>query len=432
MKPEQIVFVSSQGWFHFAHGQVHEIQPWPTLQGPAAVVVDFADAQVGVQFCKGKAAYAAAQIERTVRDEGLIEGAVHVCIHRQIGHADSSQSLYTAVSLPQWQELQSWAARQPDHCMVMPLAGLLAVQRSADEALVLRSGSQLHVFGERDGRMHYAAAAALGTDPSDFVIPVRAALGQLKLGGWKGSARSCRWAAARASDLAGEHRLLAHLAEAGVAEARLLPHDVFAAEAPAPAQGSVSGLPALLQDVPARAWAVPALHQLAWFSEKHVLPLAATVAVVAVGLGVFAFFADRMASGAQSSAAALTSEVEDLRQRLGTASDLRAASLDAPELVFARQMGFAVVHDPVRMLATVRKAAGQQIRIQRVQLTKANPPVPARFRVDGVVADGSPEALSRFLAALRADGWQAESTAPGDSASGAFAYHLRAVPGRDG
>lgn len=430
MKPEQIVLVSPQGWFEFAHGQVREIQPWPTLQGPTAVVVDFPDAQVGVQFCKGKPAYAAAQIERTVRDEGLIEGAVQVCIHRQIGHEDSSQSLYTAVSLPQWQELQSWAARQTDHCMVMPLAGLLAVQRGGDEALVLRSGSQLHVFGEHDGRMHYAAAAALGTDPSDFLIPVRAALGQLKLGGWKGSPRACRWAAVRASDLASEQRLVDALAEAGVADAKLLPHESYGDDAQAFA--SSSALPVLLQAVPSRAWAVPTLRRLAWFSERHVLPLAATVAVVAVGLGVFAFLADRTANEAQLSAAALRSEVEELRQRIGVASDQRAAAMDAPELMFARQMGFAVVHDPVRMLATVRKAAGQQIRIQRVQLTKANPPVPARFRVDGVVADGSAEALSRFLAELRADGWQAESTAPGDSASGAFAYYLRAAPGRDG
>lgn len=426
MTSEQIIFVSSRGWFQLAQGKVTEIQPWPTLRAPAFVVADFADAQVGVQYCKGKAAYAAAQIEKVVRAEGLIDGAVQVFIHKQMGHADSNQTLYTAVPLPQWQEFQSWMARQRDHCLFIPLAGLLATKRPDGVAWVLRSGSQLHVFGEHEGRMHYAAAVAMGTDPSDFVMPVKVALTQFKTGGWKGRVDAFAWATVHPGDPVQEQTLLDGLAEAGVAHARLLPHASF--NDTAQASEVASALPGLVAALPTRAWAVPVLHRLAWFSEKHVLPVAAMVAVVAAGLGVFAFFADRTVNAERSTVAALQAEVEDLRRRVGAAQEERQAEAEAPELAFARQMGFAMVHDPVRMLATVRQAAGSQIRIQRVQLTKGMAPEPARFRVDGVVEDGSSQALSHFLAALRTAGWQAESTAPGDSAPGAFAYHFRAAP----
>lgn len=427
MTSEQIIFVSSRGWFQLAQGKVSEIQPWPTLQAPAYVVADFADAQVGVQYCKGKAAYAAAQIEKVVRAEGLIDGAVQVFIHRQMGHTDSNQTLYTAVPLPQWQEFQSWMARQRDHCLFIPLAGLLATKCPDGEIRVFRSGSQLHVFGQHEGRMHYAAAVALGTDPSDFVMPLKVALTQLKADGWKGRVDACAWAMVHPGDPVQEQALLDGLAETGVAQARLLPHASFDDAAQA-SSVLASALPALVAALPTRAWAVPALQRLAWFSERHVLPMAAMVAVVAAGLGVFAFFADRTVDAERSTVAALQNEVEELRHRVGAAQEERQAEAEAPELAFARQMGFAMVHDPVRMLATVRQAAGTQIRIQRVQLSKGMAPEPARFRVDGVVADGSSQALSHFLAALRTAGWQAESTAPGDSAPGAFAYHFRAAP----
>lgn len=425
MTTEQIIFVSAQGWMQLDRGQAREIQPWPRLEGPALVVVDFVDALVGVQYCKGKRAYAAAQIEKQVRAEGLIDGAVQVLIHRQVGHADSNQSLYTAVPLAQWQELQSWAMRQRDHCLILPLAGLLAAGGAGEDPVILRSGSQLHVYGEQDGRLHYASAAALGQDPFDFVVPVRAALTQFRSGGWKGAARQCRWAVAQPGEESREQALIAALSEAGVVQAAPLPLTPLA-----DASGTtvVSALPGLLARVPAWAWTVPVVQRLAWFAERHVQAVVAMVAVIAAGLGVVSFFADRAARAEQSIVAELKTDVEGLRERVAKAQGDRTPVSEAPEFAFARQLGFAMSHDPVRMLGVLRHVAGEQIRIQRVQLNKGMPPTPARFRVDGVAEEGAAEALSHFLAALRAEGWEAESTAPGDSAAGAFAYYLRAVP----
>lgn len=429
MKPDQFLLVTAQGWWQFANGRVTELQSWPQLQGTALVVVDFADSAIGVQYCKGKAAYAAAQIEKTVRSEGVIDGPVHVFVHRQIGHADSSQTLYTAVPLMLWQEFQAWAARQPDHCLVVPLASLLAERGAGDRPVILRAGQQLHAYGEHEGKMYYASAAAMGSEASDFVVPVRTLATQLRLAGWRGAQGVCDWASVRSEALADEQELVQQLGEAGVMQAQLLPHEAFRLDAD---RKPVTVLPAWLGNVSVKSLAAPPLLRAAWLSERYVMPLAAMVAVVAVGLGIFAWVAFGMVRDEQQSMQGLQSELETLRARVAKVSGTGVAGMEAPEVVFARQMGFAVIHDPIRMLGTVRRAAGETVRIQRLQLTKANASNPARFRVDGVVADGSPEELSRFLAALRAEGWQAESTAPFDSSVGAFAYYLRAVvPGRN-
>jgi hypothetical protein len=100
------------------------------------------------------------------------------------------------------------------------------------------------------------------------------------------------------------------------------------------------------------------------------------------------------------------------------------AKMPPATVTFITQLGFAAVHDPIQMLATVRRAAESTVRMQRLQLTKTNSSAQPHFRVDGVVMDGSNDGLRGFLSELRTQGWQAESATPSDSAPGAFAYKL--------
>lgn len=423
MKPEQILLVSQQGWFRFAAGEMREIAPWPELTGAAVVVIDFADSQVGIQSTKGKPEYAAAQIEKVVRAEGAVEGPIQVFVHKQMRHADSCQTLYTAVALDDWQRHQDWAQRQRDHCMVVPLVAMLTTGSGKDEPLrMVRTGQQIHAYGESDNKMHYATAAAIGTDATDYLAPVRTMMAQLRASGWR-SAAGVRWGAVRTDDAGTEQTLLARLAELGGLEARLLPHESFRTEG----GKAASVLPGLLASMPVRGFVASGLQRLAWLSEGYVMPLAAMVAVVALGLGGLAVYAEQSAVQERQAVRALNDEMEPLRTRVAAATAAGGTGVESADLAFARQLGFAATHDPVRMLTTVRQAAGTGVRIQRVQLAKADQASKARFRIDGVVANGSSVELSRFLGALRAQGWEAESTTPNDGSVGAFAYHLRRV-----
>lgn len=416
MNAEQILLVTPQGWSCLAQGELRPVSPWPDLKGSAIVVVDFADSQVGVQSSKGKPEYAAAQIEKAVRAEGAVEGPLKVFVHKQVRHTDSSQSLYTAVALEDWQQFETWASRQPDHCLIVPVVALLAGSGVGDKIRLLRIGQNLHGYAESDNRLHFATAAALGSDATDFVAPVRTVLAQLRASGWKGS-NEVRWGTALADDLAAEQ----DLAALGATDAKLLAHASYRAGT----GKAVSAIPGLLEELDARSLTASFLERMAWLSERYVMPLTALVAVVTLGLGGFVLYAEQMIARERQGIDSLQGEMKQLRARVDKVTATQAASVEGGDLAFARQLGFAATHDPIRMLTTVRRAAGSTVRVQRVQLTKVDQSSKARFRVDGVVANGSSAELSRFLGELRAQGWQAESTTPSDGTAGAFAYFLR-------
>jgi hypothetical protein len=421
MKPDQIIFVSSQGWVQLAQGKAREIEPWSDLQGSALVVVDFVDSQIAVQACKGKAEYAGAQIEKTVRSEGAIEGPLQVFVHRQVRHADSSLALYTALSLEAWQQFQTWAERQPDHCLVVPLAGLFHTSEAEEQVQILRVGSQLHAYGAAGGKIQYATASALGKSPADFHAPLRSIFAQLRAAGWDAGVKTVRWSCALSKDLEAERALLAELAEAGIVEARLHPHEAFKIGG---GDQVASALPHALESMESSAIQAPWLTRMAWLSETYVLPLAAMVAVVSMGLLGFAFFSQQRAAAERVQVRSVQAEVEPLRQRVSQAALPHKVSMAPEAVAFVRELGYASTYDPIRMLATVRRAAGYEVRVQRLQLSKANHLAAPLFRVDGVVIGGSNEVLSRFLGALKARGWQAESAVPNDSTLGAFSYTL--------
>ena len=427
MKPDQIILVCAQGWFQLAQGQCRELQPWADVKGPALVVVEFAQSQIGVQACKGKAEYAAAIIEKAVRAEGAVDGPLQVFVHRQIRHTDSSVVLYTAIPLELWQQFQTWSQQQPDHCLIVPLAGLFQGPAADEQLQVLHLGSQLHAFSAAGGKMHYAGATAIGSEPADLHAPLRTVVMQLKASGWTGAPKGVCWGGVLSDDLDVERGLLGRLAEAGLNDVRLMPHESFLnGEATC-----ASVLPNLLDAMDSNAIQAPWLGRMAWLSERYVVPLAALIAVMTVGLGAFAFFSNHLITQEQTTLQALQDETEQLRQRVSRVGQASASALDPEAASFVRQLGFAAVHDPIQMLATVRQAARPGVRVQRVQLVRTDSQAKPRFRVDGVVDGPANRELRRFLAELQTQGWQAESVSPNDGSPGAFAYLLKPVePGK--
>ncbi|MBT9549776.1 MAG: hypothetical protein IV088_02920 [Hydrogenophaga sp.] len=424
MNPDQIILISPQGWFQFKEGHCLPLEPWSGLEGSALVVVDFEQSQSGVQACKGKAEYAAALIEKNVRTEGLVEGPLQVFIHKQIRHTDSTLALFTAVPLDAWQQLQTWAQGQRDHCLVAPLIGLLPAMATEGRAHVLRAGTQLHAYSESDGKMHYAGATALGTDVADMQAPLRALMAQLRASAGGEASQGMLWSSTLTDDVGSEQTLASKLAELSSQEVKLVPHDTLRGEGTDRRSSSLSHL---IGAAGQKAVQASGLAKLAWMSESYVLPLAAMIAVVAVGLGGFAVFSHQRAQQETQVAASMQGDMEGLRQRVALVNQAAPVpELDA-SMALTRQLGHAAIYDPVQMLDTIRRAAGAAVRVQNVQLVKADATNKARFRVDGVVIDGRNEELSRFLTELKREGWQAEPANPGDNSVGAFAYQLKPV-----
>ena len=422
MKANQTIFISQQGWTRLANGLATTVQPWSDIKGSALVVFDLAESELGIRTAKGRADFAAAQIEKSVRSDGMLDGPLKVFVHRQIRYADSSQALYTALPLALWQQLQAWCERQPDHCMAVPIGSLLAGKRGAEQCKILRVGSQLHAFAATKTEMHYGTSAALGSDASNFAAPVRTLLEQLKAAGWNASSKTIDWGTLVCADMELERSTVTALMQGHGLQVNVLSHETFQQ-----ISGSLifSVLPDELAMADVKVIEAPWLSKLAWLSEANITPLTAMVAAVALGLGALAFFTQYTSAAEAAQAQSLKNEVGVLRLRANAVAQLGAAGPDADSAAFLRQIGFSASHDPVKMLGLIRQAAGSQVRIQRLQLQKSDQASKPLFRVDGVVADGSSATLGRFLADLKALGWQLEATAPSDSSVGAFAYVLR-------
>lgn len=424
MNPDQIIFISSLGWFLFKDGSCSPIDAWSGLEGSALVVVDFEQSQSGVQACKGKPEYAAALIEKSVRLEGQVEGPLQVFIHKQIRHTDSTLALFTAVPLETWQQLQSWSQGQRDHCLIVPLVGLLPAMAKEGNAHVLRSGTQLHAFCEADGKMHYAGATALGTDVADMQAPLRTLIAQLRSSTGSAQIAGALWSSTLNNEMATEQELAGLLAGLSSLDVKLVPHATLSGDGTA---HKTSAIPHLIAATGSKAVHASGLSKLAWMSESFVLPLAAMIAVIAVGLGGFVVFSNQKAQQQTLAAASMRGEMEGLRQRVAMLDQSQPPSGPDATVELIRQLGHAAIYDPVRMLNTIRNAAGAGLRIQNVQLIKADSNNRARFQVDGLVINGRNDELSRFLSELRLDGWQAQPTTPRDNSVGAFAYQLTPV-----
>lgn len=422
MTQDQIIFVSAQGWCLFKGGTCLPIPAWPRLDGSALVVVDFDPSVSGVQACKGRPEFAAAQIEKGVRTEGLLEGPLQVIIHKQIRHADSSTALYTALPLDGWQQLQSWARSQRDHCLLLPLVAMLPRQRAQGWVHVLRCGVHLRAYCESDGKMHYADTAALGTTLADMQAPLRALMAQLRTSLGGDIDKGVFWSSIQADDIANERALAHSLHELTGKEVRLLEQQPMRTGSGAQ---KVSALPGLMDGMEPRSVSVSGLARLAWKSESSLLPLAAMVMVVALGLGAFALFSHQQAQRETLAADSQRGALQSLRERALRVNQSVPAPQSERDGAWVRELGQAALYDPVRMLTTLRRAAGPWVRIRSLQLQKAEGKEPARYVIEGVVTAGDNEALSHLLSALKREGWQADPATPADASVGAFAYRLR-------
>lgn len=426
MRTEQIIFVSAAGWQRFTgDGCIEQLPAWPKLQEAALVVLDLPEAVVGLQSCKGKAQFAAAQIEKTLRDQGAIDGESQVLLHRQLTRGDMTQVFYTAVASSVWQEYRAWADQQKDHCLLIALAALLPIQARAADAVVLRSGPHLLGYAERDGQLLFASAMAFGEQPDDFTVPAASLIAQLQPNPLKESQpwRLC-WAAVWALSEQSEQRLVNALGLAETTQVRLLAQRSYVDAAGQVEK--VSALPTLLHGLPMQAIAAPALARLAWLTDRSLPWLTAAILALAVVFGGGAGWLQSQLHAQTRNLDELQLQVQVLRSQISSAQSMEAPlSNNEERLQLARHIGYAVRYNPMEMLNVIQEIAGDTIRIQRLQLTRENASNPARFRVDGVVEQGSSERLSQFLAALQARGWQAKAEAPFDGSIGAFAYYLQ-------
>jgi hypothetical protein len=194
----------------------------------------------------------------------------------------------------------------------------------------------------------------------------------------------------------------------------------------------------MMQALSWRTAANPWLDRIAAAADRFSLPIAGVTAACGVGLMLVAGVWVMQTLQLQTQENRMREEIASITSR--------NAGLDvAPVTLLARQaeaLGFldalagaAASPDLLGFMETVRKASDQRVRVMRVRLL-AGEGTQGGFRVDGVPLNnaGSERALSGFLAALRAEGYQVKAEDPGYQTQqpGFFSYSVRRLAPANG
>lgn len=410
-------------WFAVDGAALRPLEDYPKVDMPVWVVEDFADAPAGAIRLQGKPAHAAALIERKVRADGLVDGESHVLIHRQRKVADGMQALYTAVPLAPWQKVMEWAAEQKSHCLILPLAALVAAGVGKGEARVVRHGRQVMYVADAADGFAYASVNAYSDAADDLVVAARS-LGEQARGSLRGreQRRQVSWCPLLASpeEDAGLMRVFGEAAECTVETGQLAPLTI---------QGGrtvQSALPYLLKCCSVSMTVNPWHEKLAAAAEQA-LPLSTmAAAIVAAGLFILGAVLHSQAATEAANAYQLQRQAEQREQSSRALQQQAAPEEYAGVQTFVGTLSAQPgAYNPYRALSVLRQAAGADVRVLRVRMETAGDKQ-GGLVVDGALRDGvDPAALTRFLLRLRTAGYSVTPLDPADGGQGgSFTYRL--------
>ena len=424
------LLVTAEGWRWLgADGRAQWVEPFPTIKSPTSVLVAFENAYTGVMRFEGQAQYAAAFIERQVRQEGWLEGVGHVVLHRLERSHGGGLAFYTAVRLDAWQQIQSWAGQQSDHCLVYPANALLGgVEEGA--CRVLRIGRHLRFLVRNAEGLFTQDAVGASADPDDMMVAADTLGGDLMRQVNTASLGSVEWIAAAADGRDGEQRIADAMAERAGVGISLAPLASYADDQ----QETLSAVPNCLRQLGVSAAVNRPMDKLAWWQEAAAAPVAAAILVLALALGGAGEYWRQVASGERDQAEAYLADARELRgefEDTDLAEDrkaLRAAS------EFIGPMVERAPFVPGRLLEDIQAARSGDLRIHRVLLqggqskdakdAKDEKGGSYSVIVDGRSLQGQRDAMRQFLKNLRSQGWQTTPLKPGSDRPGSFSYRL--------
>ncbi len=161
-------------WLSFEGDRVATMDARPRVSQPTIVVTDFDGAVSDVTSLEGSPSHAMALIERRLRADGLLDGDSKVLIHRMRTVGNGYQALFTAVPLDRWQALFAWADGQEDHCLLVPLVGLLWKRLRPGHGVVLHCGRKVLFLAALRNTVVYASALAFSDSRDDLAMTVGA------------------------------------------------------------------------------------------------------------------------------------------------------------------------------------------------------------------------------------------------------------------
>jgi hypothetical protein len=415
----------------FENKQVVPLPDYPKIESPTYVLSNFDGAISGVSMVNNKSSYAESLISRRLRDDGLVDGEVKVLVHHRVQTNGGYQVLYTAVPITLWQNMQSWVWTQKEHCLLIPQTALMYSLLSRDnEGVVFRSGRRFSLLVRKQKAMDCFSVLALSDSADDLHIAARTLAERAKKRLPEGTGPLLKWTwyslgAASPSEEEALARIFKEIVEASVV--------IAAAEAYAKKGGGqiYASLSALLPHFSEKLAVNPLAGKISYFAEKNLTLAAYGIGAIAAGLFVWGLSSLLQAQITSSRTEQNVSEMQKITQELqGKAAPDRQsrqfyATRDFVGLVIKAQGSI----DPYSFLRSLRFAAGDNVKILRVQIQPEN----NNIVIEGWVEQtgGNDRPLAGFVEQLRRLGFSPKAI---DSISGAnarrngsFAYRLQPI-----
>ncbi len=418
-------------WFALDGDRLVELPVFPDLEVPALVVSDFEGSMSGVMAMEGAVRHASPLIDKRLRTEALSDGETHVVIEdiRRIGKG--FRALYTAVPIAVWQRLSAWAERGADHRLTVSLTGLFARlltqgKQSNSQAIVVRNGRQFLCLWRGPEGIELVSSLAFGDGPDDLEHGVASLISAMKQGlsPTHGISEIVWYALSPSPDTAAEDGLMTTASALTGWSIRRGALDALRMEGvPVPVQ---SHWPRLSRVVRARDAVMPGGWARWLYNFESALPMLSLAALgLAAGLGGMVWMNAQKVQACEEMIASLTQQTRAIQAeaaRLHVATSPASADIAMLETLVKAHASF----DFIRLLRTLKNAAGEGVRIMRVYLDERT----RQIRVEGVAAGGGGH-LARFVDALRQKGLAPQAVDAPQSGSGLpgfFSYALLSLP----
>ena len=421
MIAEHVYRMASAGWLHCHGNQVEEVPAWPSLTHSALLVIDLDEVFTDVWRFEGKPDYARALIEKRVRTEGLVDGSVHIVVHRLIKLPRGFQAFFSAVSLELWQRCMQWAKEQSDHCLVMMATGLLCHNVGNDKARLMLSQRRLMCFAQTEAGMIFGTTQALGSAPSAMASAAKVLLANHSQLLSRLGVEAVQWCTLWSTQTSDSDTCLEAVRNVLGGAPVVMPTQELAWNG----ERVHTVIPALAREAASSQALNAAVDRMAWRAERWVAPMAVVTALVGLVLAIVGVLVGQLAEQQRAAGLSQRAELTTLHERIQAVSTVETPKKLLPLAEFSRAMNDGAQHDPVAFMALLKTASGTDIRIQRVRLDIPTGQARVRaFRVDGVVARGASTSLTRWVAQMTAAGWTLKAVDPTYAVPGAFSYEL--------
>ncbi|MDR1530154.1 MAG: hypothetical protein LBS40_07165 [Burkholderiales bacterium] len=419
-------------WSLFEGRYISPLLDYPRIDSPVFVLSDFDGAISGVSMINSKTSYAESLIGRRLRDDGLIDEEVKILVHHGRQTDSGYQVLYTAVPMNLWQNMQSWAQAQREHCLLIPKTALMYDLLSQEnEGVIFRSGRRFSFLLRRRKSMDYFSVLALSDSEDDLRIAARTLAERSGRHQSEGIGQLLRWSwySLGNADSAEEDIALAkifkEIAGINVSVAAMERYIKRGGES------AYASLAVLQSHFSERLAVNPLTEKVGYFAEKNLTRIGLCTGVVASGLFLWGVVSLLQANIVSARSAQNVSGAQKITQSLqGKAVVAQQnkrfyATRDFIDLATKAQADI----DPYGFLRNLRIAAENDVKILRVQIR----PEDNNIIVEGWVeqSGGNDKPLATFVEQLKKLGFAPQAVDPlfgsGTKRSGSFAYRLQPI-----